>query len=217
LKQLAIFDLDGTLLNTITDLAHAYNYALDAYGFPGYSVEEYQRLVGNGLVNLLTNCLPEEYRDEDTLLRVQTVFQQYYNIHANDNTRPYPGIPEMLQTIRQKGMKVAVLSNKPHRFSTFMVQLQLPGLVDLVLGAREGIPLKPDPTAVYEVLQHFQLDKQDCVYIGDSETDIQTGRNAGVDTIGVSWGYRSKETLINSSALVIVDKIDELCKILVDN
>ncbi|HHY52130.1 MAG TPA: HAD-IIIA family hydrolase [Clostridiales bacterium] len=217
MKQLAIFDLDGTLLNTITDLAHAYNYALDAYGFPGYSVEEYQRLVGNGVVNLLTNCLPEGHRDEDTILRVQAVFQQYYNIHANDNTRPYPGIPEMLQTIRQKGMKVAVLSNKPHRFSTFMIQLQLPGLVDLVLGAREGIPLKPDPTAVYEVLQHFQLDKQDCVYIGDSETDIQTGRNAGVDTIGVSWGYRSKETLINSSALVIVDKIDELCKILVDN
>ncbi len=216
MKQLAIFDLDGTLLNTIQDLANAYNHALDAYGFPGHSVDDYKKMVGHGVVKLLLSCLPEGHRDQDTMLRVQGVFQQHYNLHANDNTRPYPGVPQLLSALQKQGTKVAVLSNKPHPFTASMVQLQLPGLVDLALGARNHVALKPDPAAVLEILEHFEVEKQSCVYIGDSDTDIQTGRNAGVETIGVSWGYRTKQTLIDSGASVIVDKIDELSKILVD-
>lgn len=216
-KRLAIFDLDGTLLDTIADLTNCCNHALEAFGHPTHTAEEYRMMVGRGIPNLIRSSMPEALReDEDAFTRVLTVFQRYYNVHSADFTRPYPGVTELLEAIRKGGVKTAVLSNKAHVFAVPMVEGYFPGLIDLTLGKREGVPLKPDPAAVGHIMAHFALERADCVYIGDSDIDMQTGRNAGLFTVGVTWGYRTKDILESAGASVIVDKVEDLISILLD-
>lgn len=215
-RDLVIFDLDGTLLNSVTDLAVCVNRALEDFGFPGHSEEAYKRMLGDGVAKLIWRAVPEDRRDQDTLTRVHAAFDRYYDVHGSDCTRPYDGIPAMLEEVKGGGMQTAVLSNKAHQFVPALMALHFPGLIDYALGNREGVPLKPDPTAVFEIMNHFGVEKDACVYVGDSDVDMKTGVNAGLHSIGVTWGYRTEEELNNAGAMDIVHKVDRLAKIILD-
>lgn len=215
--RLAVFDLDGTLLNTLDDLAAACNYALQSEGYPVHPHEAYKLFVGGGAYNLIKRILPSESNNAAVIEKVTAVFSAYYSDHAQDYTKPYPGVLEMLERIRAAGIAVAVLSNKPDRYTGVLVKEYFPGLVDIAYGQREGVPIKPDPTALFEIMKYCGCEKRDCVYIGDSGIDMQTGNSAGVYTIGVSWGFRTKEELEKDGAMLIVDKTSQLGDFIVDN
>ena len=215
--KLAIFDLDGTLLDTIEDLAVACNRALRLGGFDEHPCEAYKSFVGNGMHNLVTRALPPQHRDSGTVESTKARFSEYYGAHAQDATRPYDGIVEALTGLQRAGVKVAVLSNKPDRYTGILVERYFPGLVDLAYGQREGVPIKPDPTAVREIMGRFGYGPEECIYIGDSGTDMETGGNAGLDTIGVLWGFRTKSELESHGATITIDKAAGLLEIIVDN
>lgn len=214
--KLAIFDLDGTLLNTIDDLADACNYALRLGGFREHPVEAYRLFVGNGVYNLIRRALPEGQRDEETAAAVKAAFDRYYRDHSQDKTRPYGGVVEMLAALRAEGVDVAVLSNKPDGFVKTLVEQYFPGAVDYAAGQREDVPIKPDPQAVFAILERLGRSAEEAVYIGDSDVDVKTGNNAGLYTVGVGWGFRTKDELQNAGKCLIVDKVEQLQEIIID-
>lgn len=215
MSRLAIFDLDGTLLDTIDDLAVACNHALRRFGFPEHGREAYKLFVGNGTHNLILRALAP-VKDTASIAQVEAVFHAYYRDHAQDCTRPYDGIPEALAAVKAGGYRLAVLSNKPHAYVGELVEQYFPGLFDAAYGQREGVPIKPDPAAVLEIMAKLGFAAGDCVYIGDTAVDVETGKNAGLPTIGVLWGFRTRAELEKAGADVIVDKTTALAKILVD-
>jgi len=215
--SLAVFDLDGTLLNTLDDLAAACNYALAQDGFPGHDADSYRDMVGNGVKMLMRRALPLEYRDNDKIFqRVLLHFREYYSAHGQERTRPYSGVLPMLGRLRDTGVGRAVLSNKPHDLVGPLMGHFFPGLVQYAQGQREDVPPKPDPQALLGILNRFDVPKSRCLYIGDSDVDIFTGQNAGVDTLGVTWGFRTKRELEESGALYIADNVPELLSVLFD-
>lgn len=215
--KLAIFDLDGTLLNTIDDLAVAMNHALRLGGFPEHPVEAYCVFVGNGVRVLAERVLPPDSRSQEQVNGLIARFDAYYALHSQDCTRPYDGIPEALAALQAAGTQVAVLSNKVDGYVGQLVEQYFPGLVDVAVGQREGVPLKPDPAAVHEILRQMDCEKEDCIYIGDTGTDMDTGRSAGLTTIGVTWGFRTRQELESHDANYIIDKVSQLTEIIVDN
>jgi phosphoglycolate phosphatase len=217
MKPFAVFDLDGTLLDTLEDLADACNIALLKEGFPVHPVEPYRFFVGNGVDTLIRRAVPEDSRDEQTLARVKAHFDAHYAAHSRDKTKPYPGVPEALHALRHAGFALAVLSNKPDTYAGELVELYFPGLFDLTFGQREGVPLKPDPAAVREILRLLAVEPQDGFYIGDTATDMETGKRASLYTMGVSWGFRTTDELLSAGADSIVNKAEELPKIILDN
>ena len=211
-----IFDLDGTLLNTIDDLGYACNYALEKAGFPTHPISEYPRMVGNGINNLIRRALPEADRTEETILRVRSHFVPYYDAHNCDYTRPYEGIPELLQTLKSRGHQLAVASNKYQAATEKIVTHFFPGVFDVILGEREGIERKPDPQIVKDILAQLHNDPindQMVLYIGDSLVDRDTAHNAGVPFIACSWGFVPREKLIEAGVKRIVDRPVEIAKI----
>ena len=214
--KLAIFDLDGTLLDTLTDLAVSCNYALDGFGFDEHEPERYKDFIGRGVTNLIKSALPEHSRDDATVAAVKFRFMEHYREHSQDLTRPYDGIPDMLCVVRSAGIKTAVVSNKPHENAVSMSAVYFPGLLDIVFGQRDGIPIKPNPTVVFRIMEHFGVTAEETIYIGDSGVDMQTGRAAGIFTVGVSWGFRPKDELRENGADIIIDKVSLLKKIIVD-
>lgn len=216
MTKLAIFDLDGTLLNTVEDLGNAANYALERCGFPTHKIDEYYQMVGRGIYNMFRAAIPCEYATEDNVKRMATYFIPYYDAHKCDCTRPYDGIPEMLKSITDGGVRLAVASNKYQDGAEKLVR-HFFGEYDFVkvLGQREGQPIKPDPAIVDQILAVVpSVSKEETVYIGDSNVDMQTGANAGVRTIGVTWGFRSREELAQYSPSSIVDTPETLsCEI----
>jgi phosphoglycolate phosphatase len=216
MKPFAVFDLDGTLLDTLEDLADACNTALAREGFPVHPVEPYRFFVGDGAANLIRRALPAENRDEETLAKVKAHFDAHYAAHSRDKTKPYPGIPEMLHALRQAGFALAVLSNKPDAYAGELVELYFPGLIDLTFGQREGVPLKPDPAALKEIMKLLAVQPQDGFYIGDTGTDMETGKRGNLCTIGVSWGFRTIDELLTAGADSIVNKAAQLPKIMLD-
>lgn len=206
MKKLAIFDLDGTLLNTISDLANSTNYALNQLGFPTHEIEKYNFMVGNGVNKLFERALPEGHKTEDEVLRVRNIFLPYYDKHNADQSRPYSGIEKLLEFLQSKGIMIAVASNKYQSATQKLVAQYFPKINFIaVFGQREGIRVKPDPTIIYDILEIAKTDKQDVLYIGDSGVDMQTAKNAGVDACGVTWGFRPKEELASFSPKYIVD------------
>ncbi len=195
--KLAIFDLDGTLLNTIADLGNACNHALRMCGFPERKAEEYNMLVGRGIYNLFRGALPENARSEENVMRMKEHFIPYYDEHKCDLTRPYGGIPEMLDRIGKSGVMLAVASNKYQDGTEKLVSEYFAGCSFVkVIGQRDGMPIKPDPGIIREIQAAAgNVSDEETVYIGDSDVDMQTGTNAGVRTIGVSWGFRTEEEL----------------------
>lgn len=214
--KLAIFDLDGTLLNTLEDLAAASNFALDQQGFPTYGVEQYKDFIGRGLDHLIWNVLPEHARSDETAKKTKGLFTSYYAIHSEDLTRPYDGIVEVLRAVKEAGVHTAVYSNKPHESAVYLCGEYFAGLIDMPCGFKDGAKTKPDATVGLKIMEDFGVASSETVYIGDSGVDMRTGKNLGVYTVGVSWGFRPKSELVSEGADVIIDKAEQLFKIVID-
>lgn len=215
MKKLVIFDLDGTLLNTIADLAAATNIALRHYGFPEHEEKEYNLFVGNGINKLFERALPEEHRTEENIMKIRSQFVPYYDMHNADLSRPYCGVTDVLKELQNRGVKLAIASNKYQSATTKLVKEFFPEIeFSVVLGQREGVPSKPDPTIVNEISAATGISKEDIAYVGDSCVDMETGRNAGVETIGVSWGFRPRKELESYNPAFIVDNSNQLMEYL---
>lgn len=209
-----LFDLDGTLLNTIDDLAESTNTVLERMGFPVNDVDKYKYFVGNGVYNLVKRALPEDKRDDITVRTCTDAMLEEYNKRLTKKTRPYEGIPELLDCLSSKGIRMAILSNKPDA-ATQQIVGELLGKWDFeaAFGEREGVPRKPDPTAVYQVVQSMGLKPQDFLYLGDSGVDMETANAAGMFAVGALWGFREAEELKKAGARVLITKPDELINI----
>ena len=214
-KRLAIFDLDGTLLDTVADLANATNQALAQCGYPTHPTDAYYQFVGNGINKLFFRALPEEARTEENVMRIRSLFVPYYNEHNADDSRPYPGVSELLRTLQAQGVQVAVASNKYQQATAKLVGHFFPDIrFAAVYGQREGVAIKPDPAVVADILNDTGISRADTIYIGDSGVDMQTARNAEVESIGVSWGFRSVEELIDNGAEHIVHHAGEIAALI---
>lgn len=195
-----VFDLDGTLVDTIVDLARATNEGLKKAGLPVHSVEKYKRFVGNGRDNLVKRAVGD-YFDEVKAQIVRDTFDSFYAEHCNDNVRAYDGCAEMLLELSSMGIKTGVLSNKPDEFVARILSNVYPNHdFTAAWGKRSQYPVKPDPSALFELLNEIGVKPEDCLYIGDSDVDVFTANNAGLDMIGVEWGFRGREELINAGA-----------------
>ncbi len=216
--KLVIFDLDGTLIDTIEDIADACNYSLTACGCHERKLEEYNMLVGRGIANLFRGALPEDMRTEEMVARMHSHFVPYYNEHICDKTRPYSGICEMLDTLAGEGISFAVASNKYQEGTELLIK-RLFGKYHFmkILGQREGKPIKPDPEIVFDAMGSVEgIGLDEVVYCGDSDVDMQTGINAGVKTIGVTWGFRTREELAAYSPWKLVDRPEEVTSAIMD-
>ena len=211
MKKLVIFDLDGTLLNTIADLANSTNYALKALGYPIHEPDKYNFMVGNGINKLFERALPDGEKTEENVLRVRQEFVPYYDQHNADKSRPYPGVTELLETLQTAGMQLAVASNKYQAATEKLIAHYFPNIkFTAVFGQREGIPVKPDPIIVKEILQIAKVQEEETLYVGDSGVDMQTAINAGVTSCGVTWGFRPRTELESFHPDHIVDNAEEI-------
>lgn len=225
--MLLIFDLDGTLINTIDDLGQACNHALSACGFPTHKIEDYPRLVGNGINKLIERALPEEHRNEATVLRLREYFVPFYDQHNCDLTRPYDGIPELLKALKQKGdeamrrkgerLFLAVASNKYQAATEKIVAHFFPNTFDVVLGERVGVPRKPDPQIVWDILASLPSTinhKPSTLYVGDSLVDAATARVADLPFVACTWGFCTKEQLQTAQPNYMVNHPSEILALL---
>ncbi|WP_294616826.1 HAD family hydrolase [uncultured Bacteroides sp.] len=214
MKKLVIFDLDGTLLNTIADLAQSTNHALRTLGYPTHEEAAYNFMVGNGIDKLFERALPEGEKSKENVLRVRKEFVPYYDAHNADKSRPYPGIPELLEQLQGQGLQLAVASNKYQAATRKLVAHYFPEIhFAAVFGQREGINVKPDPAIVEEILSITGVSGQDVLYVGDSGVDMQTAINAGVTSCGVTWGFRPRTELEGFRPDYIVEKAEEIADI----
>lgn len=210
-----IFDLDGTLLNTIDDLANACNYALKVCGFPIHEVEKYNHFVGDGRYKLIERILPEDSKDSSTIDKVLSLFDEYYERHMIDMTKPYNGICKMLDQLKDNDIKLAVVTNKPHEFAVDIVKNFFGEKFHITLGNRKDIPTKPNPHSVNEVIELFNIKKEQCIYVGDSNVDVQTAKNADIKCMGVAWGFRGTGELKEAGADIIVNNVQELIDVII--
>lgn len=211
MKRLVIFDLDGTLLNTIADLGESVNYALKEMGYPTHSIKSYPNMVGNGVKKLIERALPPEAANPQIVDRLLSHFKKYYDEHCCDFTEPYPGIPEMLAKLSESGIDLAVTSNKYQAAVTKIINHYFPDANwKAVLGNNPGVPVKPDPSVVFQALLLCPTPKSDVLYVGDSGIDMETARRACVESVGVTWGFRSETELRRSLADHIVHDPDEI-------
>ena len=197
--KLVLFDLDGTLLNTIADLSEAVNHALKLRDLPLHSLEEITKMVGHGVRNLIMQALPAELRDDiSTVDAVLTDFTDYYFAHIDVYTQPYPGLPELITALHRNSILLAVASNKFQAGTEYLIKEFFPGIPFVaVLGNRPGFPLTPDPEIVGEVLRKAGVMKEDAVMVGDSPTDMRTAANGGIMGVAVGWGYRDMKDMTN--------------------
>lgn len=208
-----MFDLDGTLADSLGDLANATNAALAALGCPTHPREKYRVLVGDGARVLCERALPAERRDlvEETLRRMRT----HYDAHCFDETRLYPGIAELVTELHRRKYRLAVLSNKPDVFTKRMIEHYFqPNPFDAVVGHRVEVPLKPDPASALAIARQLDVPAKEWLYLGDTNTDMQTAKNAGLRAVGVTWGFRDREELVGSGAEVIVTAPDQVLQLL---
>ena len=218
--MLIIFDLDGTLINTIDDLGQACNHALSACGFPTHKIEDYPRLVGNGINKLIERALPEEHRQEATVLRLREYFVPYYDAHNCDLTHPYDGIPELLAALKAAGHTLAVASNKYQAATEKIVAQLFPNTFDVVLGERDGIARKPDPQIVWDIVERLaqsayslELRGKGILYIGDSLVDAETAKAANLPFIACTWGFCTTEQLHTAQPDYMVHHPSEILKL----
>lgn len=212
--KLVIFDLDGTVLDTLGDLCNSVNFALKSYNLPERSLDEVRTFVGNGIRRLIDLSVPE-----NTALSITDsvfdAFKAHYKEHSSDNTKPYNGISELLVELKEKGILTAVVSNKADFAVKNLADKFFDGLFSYISGEKEGIPRKPAPDMVRNAIEFFGVSSEDAVYVGDSEVDIMTAKNCGIDSIIVTWGFRDKEILINSGAKILADDIITLKNMLI--
>lgn len=204
-----IFDLDGTLLETLNDLAASTNYALCTHNMPEHTVEEVRMFVGNGVKKLMERAIPNGL-DNPQFEEVYATFRQHYLEHNLDTTKPYEGIMEMLTELKQRGKKLAIVSNKFYAATQDLAHHFFPETITVAIGERENIKKKPAPDTVIEALKQLGASKEGAVYIGDSDVDVATARNCGIPCVSVLWGFRDKEFLIDHGATCFVSKPEEL-------
>lgn len=204
-----IFDLDGTLLSTLNDLASSTNYALRWGGMPERTIEEVRMFVGNGVKLLMERAIPEGVNNpkfEETYAK----FREHYMEHNLDTTRPYDGVPELLHELKRRGKHLAIVSNKFYAATQDLAKHFFPDTIEVAIGERENIRKKPAPDTVLEALRQLNVSKEDAVYIGDSDVDIMTAKNCGLPCISVLWGFRDKDFLIEHGGSLFVEKPIEI-------
>jgi len=210
-----LLDLDGTLLDTLEDLADSMNAAVGRLGFPPHPVAAYRYFVGDGVVNMALRALPEDHRDEATVARCVEEMRRIYAEHWADKTRPYPGVPELLDALAERGVGTAVLSNKPDDSTRLCVAKLLPRWrFDAVLGVSEAVPPKPDPTGVRRIAAQLGVPPAEFLYLGDTNTDMQTATEAGMFAVGALWGFRTADELLASGAKVLIERPGDLLGLL---
>lgn len=215
MKSLIIFDLDGTLLDTVADLAKSVNYALNLCGFPTHKTEDYRLFIGNGINNLFERALPAGKKTSENVLEIRKHFLEYYHQHSAELTVPYAGITELLEKLQANGLKLAIASNKYQAGTEELIHRFFPQIHFIaIFGQREGIPVKPDPTIIQEILNIAQLSNSETLYIGDSGVDMQTANHAGVEALGVTWGFRPRAELEAFRPKYIVNEANDIWEIL---
>ena len=207
-----IFDLDGTLLDTLQDLTDAVNYALAAYEMPRRSIDEIRQFVGNGIRRLMLRAVPNGEKNPD-FEAVFSTFRSYYDSHCNDKTKPYEGIMELIDALLERGINLAIVSNKVESAVQTLNKLYFPQ-VKVAVGDREGLQRKPAPDSVFQAMTVFDANGAETLYVGDSEVDIETAKNAGVTCISVLWGFRDKGQLLESGAKILIEKPLELLELI---
>lgn len=212
MKKLYIFDLDGTLVNSIGDLADSMNTVLERHGFPVHEVGAYKFFVGNGTLKLVERALPEDKRTQEMIVRLHEEFSEVYRDNAVRKTVPYEGIKELLGTLKDRGCKLAVASNKPHEFSVKITETLFgKDVFDVIYGKRDGVPTKPSPEIMLDIMKDIGVRADECVHSGDSAVDIMTAKNAGIDcVVGCTWGFRPREELTQAGAQLIADKAQDI-------
>ncbi len=209
--KILVFDLDGTLVNSITDLAVAVNKGLYSAGLPTHDIDEYKHFVGNGREVLINRAMGENCRNENLRNIVSDIFNNYYSQHCNDNTCAYEGVADLLKKLSEMGVKTAVLSNKPDEFVAQILKSVYPEhRFDIAWGKRAELPCKPDGTSLIAMLSELGFSVRDCLYIGDSDVDVYTAKNAGVDMLGVEWGFRDRNELIGAGADIVASTAEEI-------
>ncbi len=210
-----IFDLDGTLLDTLDDIANAANRVLADRGFPIHPNANYRAFIGEGVTKLILRALPEEHQDEATVQACVTAYVQEYERTWNALTKPYPGVPEMLDALVVRGLKLAVLSNKPDRFTQQCVgELLANWTFEMVLGASDQFPRKPDPASAIETARRLGVSPAECLYVGDSGVDMQTACAAHMCAVGALWGFRGQAELLRDGAQFLIAKPGEALDLL---
>ena len=218
MKKLVIFDLDGTLINTLEDLAAATNHALAGCGFPERALNEYNLLVGRGITNLFRGAVPRGEDSPANIAKMREQFLSYYEGHIHDYSRPYEGIPELIRALHEAGVRLAVASNKYQKGAERLIRYFFKDSFSVILGQQEGFPIKPDPDIVFKAMEMTGItDKKEVAYAGDSDVDMMTGKNAGVMTVGVTWGFRSREELSSHFPDCIVDSPAGLLPLFLDS
>ena len=214
MKKGIIFDLDGTLLNSLVDIADAVNFVLKKNQFPIHDFKAYKQFIGNGLEVLSRKSLPQNISDEEFANYFYEI-KESYQLRQNTRTAPYDGIVELLEELNKQSVKISILSNKPHEFVEPTVKRYFSKIkFEILLGSRSDVPRKPNPQAVFEILKELELEKEDCYFVGDTATDINTGNNSGLDTIGVLWGFRGPDELKGAGATYIIDSPSKVLDLL---
>lgn len=211
-KKCVVFDLDGTLLYTLEDLKNSVNYALFENGFPTRSLDEVREFVGNGIENLMRNASPQNISQE-AFEKCFSSFKEHYKIHSEDNTKEYDGITAMLKALKKNGFLLAVVSNKADFAVKTLCEKYFGDLLDVALGETEGVKRKPCPDSLNKVLSDLGVSKENCFYVGDSDVDVITARNASVKCIACTWGFRSRGVLENENPEYIIDSPEEILRI----
>ena len=207
--QTVIFDMDGTVLDTLEDLLGAMNHAMREHGFKEDTLEEMRSFVGDGLYMMAVRAVPEG-TDKETVDSVFHCFKAYYNDHLNVKTRPYDGIVDMLRSLKSAGIRTGISSNKYDRGAKMLSEIHFGSLIDYTVGESETVPKKPDPTGTRLIMEKLSAAPESTLYVGDSGVDIETARNAGLKMLAVSWGFRSRQQLIKAGATQIVDSVEAL-------
>lgn len=211
MTKLIVFDLDGTLINSLEDLADSANWMLMQHDFPTHPVDAYRYFVGDGMRKLIERILPPEERNEKQIERCKAEFIAYYTIHMEDKTVVYPGMIELLKELKDRGLKIAVATNKVHIAVAPLMAKYFPGIrFDSMIGQREGIPVKPHPQIMYDILKETGCQQSEALHVGDTATDMQLAHSAGVTPVGVLWGYRPLEELQEAGAKFIISRPEEL-------
>ncbi len=211
-----IFDLDGTLANTLEDLCDSTNYALEKHGFPKRELSEFNMFIGDGVPKLIERAIPKEIFTEQAKQTVYAEFMAHYRNHFLDKTKLYDNINECVSLLKTKGLKLAVVSNKVDEMTQQIVKVLFDGEFLAVVGKREGCPLKPDPTSTLEVIKQLGVNASECAFIGDSGMDMKTAKNAGCVAVGVLWGFRGKEELIENGADYLVNSPQEIAPLILE-
>lgn len=209
-----IFDLDGTLLNTLEDLADACNRLCARHGWPTHALDEYRYFVGNGAAKLIERATPKDAQVKAMLSELVEEFTRDYNDHKADKTRPYDGIVPVLDRLKREGICIAVQTNKPHEAAAPIMEQYFPGVFSFVQGGRPGVPLKPNPAAVHSLMERMGATAQTTLFVGDSNVDIQTAKNSGIAGCGVLWGFRTREELEGEGADFIAPTPEALLDII---